>query len=326
MEQAAELLELSGRWRSREVAYWAGTWSRLKGIIPTFTTEPFRSHADAPANPHMRAVVRQPVAVTEHPIPVGVVSNTYALAQHCDVVERCLAGLRQVGLDPSQLKCEIGLTALGEWMQFRATFPDSYSYVARDGNKLTLKLECSNSVDGSSRLVILLTWFRLICSNGLAIRETRAELRDAHDANLDLDSIPKIIARAMAVVEAEKQRLSRLDTAAVAFDALREWADGVLAARWGKKAACRAFHICLRGEDVEISDPFAKGAATEKPVQYTGRVPGAPITARTLFDVTQALSWIATQRVNTEERMDWQSAIPELIEELRKRTPAVAGA
>jgi hypothetical protein len=89
----------------------------------------------------------------------------------------CLAGIREHEIDPGLLRREVGLTPLGEWMNFRAYFPETFSHEPRDGNKLALRLECFNSVDGSSRLVILFSWLRLICTNGLMIRETKAALR-----------------------------------------------------------------------------------------------------------------------------------------------------
>jgi hypothetical protein len=316
-DSSAEFLEATGRWRARDVSYWAGRWDRLSRLVPTFTIEPFKVHPDSPANPHIKVVVRQPLTVTEQQIPVGTVSNSYQLAQHHDVVEHCFDGLRLVGVDPVSLKCEVGLTPLGEWMNFRAYFPESHNHTPVDGKPLGLRLECFNSVDGSSRLVILLGWLRFVCANGLVIGETKAELRDVHDENLNLAAIPEIIVAGMNGVGNDLQRIRGWEAVEVASTALTSWANGKLAAKWGKKAACRVFHICTSGSDVELLDPFAKGEATEKPVKSTIDVPGAACPAKTLYDVSQALSWIATQRTNTEERVEWQSAIPELIGSLR---------
>jgi len=317
IDAPAELLDATGRWRARDVSYWAGRWEQLSRVVPTFTIEPFKANPDAPANPHIRVVVRQPLTVTEQPIPVGTVSNSYQLAQHADVVKRCFDGLRLVGVEPALLRCEVGLTPLGEWMNFRAHFPASHDFIPRDGQPLGLRLECFNSVDGSSRLVILLSWFRLICSNGLVIRDTKAELRDIHDQHLNLDVIPNIVAAGMNAVANDLQRIRGWEQAEVAPAALESWANGKVSEQWGKKAACRVFHICQAGYDVEITDPFAKGEATQKPVVPTVDVAGAARPAKTLYDVCQALSWVATGRSNTEERVDWQEAIPKLIGSLR---------
>ena len=82
---------------------------------------------------------------------------------------------------------------------------------------------------------------------------------------------------------------------------------------WGKKAAARVFHICDSGKDIDIDDPFALGAATEKPIRYLAPVPGASTRASTKYDVAQAMSFVATHRKNTEERVFWQDSIPRLL-------------
>jgi hypothetical protein len=321
-DPAAEMLDGTGRWRARDVTYWSGKWDRLSKLVPQFSLEPFKANPDAPANPYMSAVVRTPLRVTENPIPVGTVSKTYQLAQHHEVVERCFKGIRDVGVETKHLQCEVGLTELGEWMNFRAYFPVEFDHKPKDGHPIRLRLECFNSVDGSSRLEILFGWYRLICSNGLVIGETKAELKDTHDKHLNLDVIPGIIAAGFRKVQSDLERLKGWENETLKYEALEKWVNKSVTDTWGKKAACRAFHICLSGHDVEIVDPFAKGEATEKPVAMADEVPGAAKPAKTLYDVSQALSWLATNRNNTEERVDWQGAIPGLIASLRSMARA----
>ena len=309
-----EITEESSRWRARDVTYVAGKWKFLARLIPRFSTEDFKAHPDDPSNPYMRTVVRQPVTATERPIPVGVVSNSYCLAQHADVVEKCFEGLRAQKLDPETLKCEVGLSPLGEWMNFRAYFPNHLSHNPQDGNPLALRLECFNSVDGSSRLVILLGWLRFVCSNGLVIGETKAELRDIHDSRLDLEAIPDIIGRGMAKVKSDVSRLSGWEDTTLDPINFRIWIDDKLASAWGKKAACRILHICEDGTDVEITDPFVPGKPSKKATKPIMEVPGSPRPSRNLYDVSQALSWVATRRANAEERIEWQGQIPGLVE------------
>jgi hypothetical protein len=317
--ESVEVTDEKVRWHARDATFLAGRWAALSKRIPRFAVEDFKASADGPANPHIRSVVRIPVTVTEQPIPVGVVSNTYQLAQHFDVVEMCLKGIRAHKIDPSILRCEVGLTPLGEWMNFRAYFPEEFSHQPADGNKLALRLECFNSVDGSSRLVILFGWFRLICTNGLIVGETKAALRDTHDEHLNLNVIPKIIAEGLTKVKADLERLRKWEESLVALPKLDSWVDEHLADKWGKKAACRALHICRSGADVELLDPFAGGKPSEKQTKFLKPVPGASKPAKNLYDVCQALSWIATQRNSADDRLQWQEHIPELIENLRRR-------
>jgi hypothetical protein len=104
--------------------------------------------------------------------------------------------------------------------------------------------------------------------------------------------------------------------AKVSVEDVTKWADTRVADGWGKKAAARVFHICETGEDVELDVPFARGKATEKPVRFLGRVPGSPKRAETKYDVSQALSFVATSRRNAEERVAWQAEIPLLLDGL----------
>jgi hypothetical protein len=59
-----------------------------------------------------------------------------------------------------------------------------------------------------------------------------------------------------------------------------------------------------------------EGTATQKPIRLLDRVPGAPERAATKYDVSQALSFVATHRNNTEERLSWQAEIPRLLADL----------
>ena len=73
-------------------------------------------------------------------------------------------------------------------------------------------------------------------------------------------------------------------------------------------------------DDVELLDPFAGGKPSERRVKPLKPVPGASKPARNLYDVCQALSWIATQRNSADERLEWQGHIPGFIENLRRHS------
>lgn len=316
-DDVIETLDEVGRWRARDVTYYAGRWEQVKRHVARFETIEFRASGESPANPYMKAVVRLPRTKFEQPIPVGTVSNSYTLAQHDVVARMCLQGIRQSGIDPDELRCELGLTEFGEWMNLRIYFPDKYSHTPKDGKKLGLRLESFNSVDGSSRLVIFLGWLRFVCANGMVIGETRTEFRDIHNKNMDLAKIPEIICDSLNLVQDDLKRLESWENHPVRSDLLKNWVNKILCEHWNKKAACRVYHICTSGFEVELADPFAAGDATEKLVRQTRQIPGAVAPAKNLYDVSQALSWIATGRKSTEEKVEWQTKIPGLIERLK---------
>ena len=185
MISALSILPGEAHWRSRQVRYYTGDWNSVLSVMPEFDLVSFAAGQGEPANPFLQTVMRRPLSATERPIAVGVVSHTYSLASHRDVAALCRKGivgrgidLFESGIDAGELRYEVGLSELGEWMNFRIYLPDQYSFTDADGQTLDLRLECFNSVDGSSRLVILFGWFRFVCSNGLVIGETKIEIKE----------------------------------------------------------------------------------------------------------------------------------------------------
>src|SRR6266542_378453 len=109
----------------------------------------------------------------------------------------------------------------------------------------------------------------------MIIGETMSTLRNIHDESLDLTAIPKLVTSGMEKIEQDRRRIKLWDKTLVSNQQLRHWVDGILAEKWGKKAACRALHICVEGSDVEIVDPFEAiqpSSAKTKPIVP---VPGA---------------------------------------------------
>jgi hypothetical protein len=84
--------------------------------------------------------------------------------------------------------------------------------------------------------------------------------------------------------------------------------------RNGERRLLRASStFATSAKTIDIDDPFAVGAATEKPIRYLGRVPGSPEHAVIKYDLSQAMSFVATHRNNAEERVTRQAAIPHLL-------------
>ena len=171
---------------------------------------------------------------------------------------------------------------------------------------------------------MLFGWYRLVCANGMVIGETKVEIRERHDAPLGIDQIPERIVSSFPAVEADRQRLEGWGRTPIDLDSLVMWIDGPVADLWGKTAAARVFHICRSGHDVQIEN-FARGAASEKPVRLGAHVPGSPKQARTLYDVSQALSFVATRRTDTDDRLSRQAAIPALLQKLSPRSTRPRG-
>ena len=307
-------------WRSREVRYYAGAWDEILSVLPQFETVPFRAGPGEPSNPFLLTVSRKPLSAVERPMPVGVVSHRYSLIQHRDAATQCRDGLVDAGVDPANLRYEVGVSQLGEWMNLRIYLPDEYSLRDSHGERVDLRLECFNAVDGSSRLVVLLGWYRFVCANGMVIGESRIEIRERHGERLKIDMIPERIASSLHAAQADRRRLARWERMLIAVEDLAAWVDGPVTERWGKRAAARVLHICRTGHDVEI-DSFAPGAASEKPVRLRRPVPGSSTPARTKYDASQALSFVATDRNDADDRLARQADVPALIQKLRGQRP-----
>ena len=316
MREVKLMMETSN-WRSRKVKYIAGNWSLIKEYIPSFELRGFYEDDGKIVNPYYKKVVRLPLTPLENRIPVGLVSNTYTLAQHKEVATLCMEGIKKnCGIDIESVRCELGLSALSEWMNLRIYFPDEYDFIPLDDNPLKLRLECFNSVDGSSRLVILFGWFRLVCSNGMIIGKTIAELRDLHNQHMDLAKISSLIANAMQQIDGDKKMMRKWEAMPLRKESLAEWVDTTLSEKWGKLGAFRVYHICLSGQDAKYSHPFEAVKPSRKSVAKLDPIPGSPSEARNLYDVGQALSWVATNRNKVEEKTRWQTDIPILLKDL----------
>jgi uncharacterized protein (DUF697 family) len=71
---------------------------------------------------------------------------------------------------------------------------------------------------------------------------------------------------------------------------------------------------------VDFSEKFVVGLPTEKVVKHLSYVHGSVITAKSLYNLSQALSWVATNRNNAEQKTEWQKDIPELLRTLEVTT------
>jgi Domain of unknown function (DUF932) len=222
----------------------------------------------------MWPVLRLPTNATERAIPVGVVSNSYALVQHDTVIDRCLAAIAASGIDPEEVQCEIGLSDLGEWVNFRAVLPKQFGLLPKDGHRLQLRVEAFNSVEGSGRLVVLLSWFRLVCPNGAVVKDTIMAMNDTHNPFINLVRIDEAISQGLARAKEDQRLLRDWEKLTVTTELSSKWVDGFLSERWGKKAACRVYHICQSGHDVDLVSPFEPGPATRKTVKVLLSVPG----------------------------------------------------
>ncbi|MFB3880979.1 MAG: DUF932 domain-containing protein [Armatimonadota bacterium] len=323
------------RWLGEEVLTYSGTIAELSAEIPTFTRQPFTVSAEqGPTQPNLfgdpspllqgpnryyDVIVREPLRLGEAPIPVGIVSKQYALVQHRDLLNAAGRALKRIGADLEGVCADLEITEYGGRMLVHLRLPEKYDFNPGDGEQMTLRLACINSVDRSMPLQAWLGWFRLICSNGMIVGAVLTHYRQVHDASLDLSDVPTVLEAGLKLAEEDRESFAAWYTRRVEEPRLVRWVDGTLQKAWGVKAAARVHLIAQTGYDGELADPFeAKCPAHQKTMERTVKVPGSPAPAKNAFEVSQALAWVASARRDVQERVTWMRGIPELMGQLLK--------
>ncbi len=308
------------RWRARDIKFVSGNLDQIFEHIPLFEFGDFSAGDGAGVNPLYKSIVRIPMTEYERPFPVAIVSPSYSLVQHRELADICVNAMAESGIRTTEMRFEVGLSQYAELMVFRIYLPERFNFKGRDGHSMGLRIECINSVDGSYRMVVLFGWLRFVCLNGMVIGRTLTEIREIHSGEMDLRKIVQGLQEGLSIARRDSEILSDWENVFPSIKTLSDWTNEVLAPKWGVLAAMRVFHISNSGHDVKLKVPFAEGNSTEKPVEYLDPVPGAKKTYETAYDVLQAMTFVASQRSNFEERVRWQSEVSGLIDTLITRS------
>jgi len=267
-------------------------------------------------NERLDAIVRLPFLEDQTVIPVGVVSKDYVLVQHTTILDVVIQALDTAKIATSDVKAELMITAYGERMSLSLYLPDKYWFDPGDGHPMAMRLECLNSIDGSTRFRALMGWFRFVCCNGLIIGVTRSDIRRRHIEDIQVEDIGKVLIWGIKESDNEKKNFEKWRKTSVTLEQLASWAEGPLRKRWGFKAATRAFHIARTGADVDITAQYKGNTPTTIAVKEQKPVPGMPKKSGNLYDVSQILAWLAQERRDIQEQLEWREEIPELMHSL----------
>ena len=286
--------------------------------IPAFTRRPFQIGSSTPyatVNPYYEVIVRLPTDEQPTEIPVGLVSRNYQLIQHHEILQRAASTLASLGVDPRKITVNLDLTVHGERMSLGLVFPkdSEYAYEVGRDDVMALYLEFINSVDGSLRLAFRVSWLRLVCTNGLMLREVLSDFSRMHIGVEILKDFESHLPGALASVVDHKKLFERWISLKITDAAFGEWTEETLRKTWGLKAAVRAHHIALRGVDVEIEKMVRGIPAGKIPVRDKGRVPGSLVGPLSLFAVSQALTWLAGDRGDIQEQLEWKSQVYQMV-------------
>jgi len=306
-----------------------GTLGEIMESLPHFGRQPFAIPSvngdEVGVNRYVDVVYRMGTRQGEKTIPVGVVSKNYRLIDHQQVLTTIEQALIANNIDIKQVSVTANWTVHGERAHFSILFPDEEQFlhsVDNDGDKMRFRIEIFNSVDGSSRLMAVAGWLRFVCSNGLIVGSSLMDLRRQHRQQLQIEELGTLLRGTIQSVARDKSIFACWNSQPINSLALTSWADADVKEQWGVKAAVRVLGIARTGHDVAVTGDM-KRPPSEIPTKQLGEVPGIHGPVKNIFEISQVLSWLAGQRAETAEDLEWRSSVPELIDKLRKGTRPV---
>jgi Domain of unknown function (DUF932) len=296
-------------WCGEDVQTLETTLGELPGLMPRFERYAFGRN-------RFRDVIVRTSPDEAQPLPIGTVSKQYVLVQHADAVRAVIAKTTKAGIDPVTVPARLLISEYGTRIALRATLPEKYDFTPDDGHRMALTFECFNSVDGTVPLCAAVGWFRFVCSNGLIVGTTSASVRQRHSPRLEIDEISEVLADGMEFALQDTHAFGRWRSTKISEAELARWVDGPVADAWGPLAAARVFAISDTGWDGARARPFRNGPPHSWSLNRTDRVPGTTAPCRDGYEIAQVLAWVASQRGDVAQRLQWQAQIRALISHL----------
>ena len=255
------------KWMGQRVAHKKDlTLADVASHLPTFERESFGE------NEYLDAIVRKPFGTDKRHVPVASVSKRYALIQHHEFVGWLKEGVKRVGLKAESLPTELWMTDYGERVRLRFRI-SAKTFDPGDGYPMVFTAECFNSVDRSCALEIRMTWLRLVCVNGLTIRE-KSSLRKIHDVVwMNRENPADFLAEQLAHADEQFATFKNWVAHPVSIDKVESWADEHVAKVWGVEVAARVCHIARSGHDGKVQRPPDKIAPHARGCRVANRSP-----------------------------------------------------
>lgn len=225
------------KWFNSPVHFYEGTLQSITEFLPEFERRPFA--LTQPGNERFRlnerldTIVRRPFREDQTYIPVGVVSKSYTLALHQSVVAVAERSLGAAEVPPEEVNAELCITEYGERMALSLYLPKRFSFDPGDGHPMTMRLECFNSVDGSTRFRALMGWYRFVCCNGMIIGVTQTEVRRRHTGDMGLDDVRAVLGYGLQEADTEKRNFEQWRQRKVTPENLILWINKELKNSWG---------------------------------------------------------------------------------------------
>ena len=307
------------KWDSRLVNEHKGNLVEIADFISVFRKQPFK--VGGSENKHFDVVVN----TSDGGTPVATVSKSYSLVQHFEILKFISIAFENLGYNIDETECNLYLTEYGERMWLKIQFLKGYMFDPGDGHALIPQLHVRNSVDRNAPLAFELSWYRLICKNGLMCLDTESRFSKRHTKSLEPKLFIEYLNENISKIQLEKEVYKRWKQKELNTDTdveiLQNWIDTIVSNRWGRSYAERVFSIIETGQDVKVTRRKNKTTTTENEESYIirvsskGEVPGAQ-PAENIYDVANALSWVSSHQNSLQRQYKMMLQVPKMLTEL----------
>jgi hypothetical protein len=290
--------------------------AELLSVLPEFTRTGLSF--ESALNEFVDLILRLPHEEDDRTVPVATVSRRYALIQHRDLVSWVCEAFDELRWDPANLDATLHCSEYGERMRLCIPITGMAADIRPD-DALRPEVRVWNSVDRSRAMEVAIGWMRLVCSNGMSVWVAEDRLRKIHHATLKSSESPVTFLTKRLLSNNEQIDMLRIwADHKIGHDALIEWVDQIVAAKWGKIRAARFLHIARTGHDCSVGRSDGDKKASELVTQSGAPVTGAPESSDNAYDHYQSLLWLAGKERTFEGR---EERVDEALELIRSLLP-----
>ncbi len=207
-------------------------------------------------------------------LPLSIVTKSYALIDHCDVVNSLTEALKQTGRDISIYPVEIYIGDGGSKFSLRIVLSDIVCDPG-DGHPVAGRLQILNSVDRTIPFRLNMDHFRLVCSNGLRMWESSVDLLEVHlKGRLDQLMIDQAVREGLKHLQGSGKSFEAMVATEIPKGFTRDLLNQI-SKTWGRREA------------EEINQAWTQG------IYRKVQVPGVNTPAATVWDLYSTLTWVS---------------------------------
>ena len=296
-----------------------GSFDEIRNKLCTFSRKPFKTEIGE--NKDLDVIIN-----TSNGVPVGVVSKSYSLIEHHDLLNAIESSFKNLGFDIDKAELKLSTTKYNERIWLRIKFADDYTFDPGDGHLLTPKLHVLNSVNGITPVELRLGWYRLICKNGLLCLDNEQTYKRRHTPSLEFKSIENHLRDNIDIFVKEREIYKKWKETRISFDTdskiLRHWIDTSVFKAWKGIVSQRVYSILTTARDGKISKrsyPKSEGKTDSYLIRFSSGfdVPGAnPV--QNMYDVANALSWVSSHHTSLKKQYTMMAQVPKMLTSLEQ--------